>query len=87
MLTPWAAPALLTDTQHVYAARDGHRLVLDKVRGGDQGDALVSLVFPLTYRRVSRNVVATAAALDKDARGYTYQDDFEMVCTVSAAET
>jgi len=83
-LLPWVGAALCTATVHVHLGQDGVQTSLRKTRGGDQGDAITALTFPLTYQKVSAAVNEAATTLDAEAREYTYQDDLEQVCTPSA---
>ena len=83
---PWALPGLLLCPQHVHTGADGKQTLLIKSRGGDQGDAITSMVFPLVYRRVTRATAAAARTLDPAAREYSYQDDLELVCLPPAVQ-
>ena len=83
-LMPWVSASLSIAAVHVHVGDDGNWTELPKTRGGDPGDALTSLVFPLAYKQVSSEVQAAVAMLDTDARTYTYQDDMEAVCTTGA---
>ena len=83
-MVPWVRGCLLLTAVHVHTGNDGEQTALHKTRGGDQGDALTALVFPLTYKRVSTAVGAAAAAADPHARIYTYQDDLDTVCKPDA---
>ena len=84
-LLPWAAPMLQTTATHVWHAADGSHLEISKTAGGDQGDALVSIVYPIVNKRPVRLAAAAARAVDPLAREYTYQDDLELVCSPGAA--
>ena len=53
-LLPWVRGPLCHEAVHEYVGMDGSRMQLRKTRGGDQGDAITSLVFPLTYKRVAK---------------------------------
>ena len=79
-LLPWVSASLCSAAVHVHIGADGKHTELLKTRGGDQGDAITALTFPLTYRKVSAAVNSAAAALDPEAREYTFQDDLEQVC-------
>ena len=52
--------------------------------GGDQGDAVTAVLFPLVYRRVTKALQAGAAITDPEARKYAYQDDAELICSLPA---
>ena len=83
-MVPWVRGCLELAPVHVWRASDGSTMELEKSRGGDQGDALVSLIFPLTYATVSKAVADAVQSTDGDARVYTFQDDMELVCTPAA---
>ena len=85
---PSLAPRVWADLSatpvHVHVGSNGFRIGLLKTKGGDQGDARTSLVFPLAYRRASLATASAARALDPNAREYTYKDDIELVCLPAA---
>ena len=83
-LLPWASPELIHPAVHIYIGPSGEPLRLCKDRGGDQGDAMVSIVFPLTYKKVVRETEAAAQAADPSARAYSYSDDLDVVCDPAA---
>ncbi len=83
-MVPWVRGCLLLPAVHVHVGSDGKPTEVLKTRGGDQGDALTSIVFPLTYKRVSAAVETAASTSDAHARVYTYQDDLDAVCTARA---
>ncbi len=68
----------------VYLGDDGTHHTIVKSRGGDQGDAVTAVLFPLVYRRVTLALRMGATAIDPDAREYAYQDDAELICTMPA---
>ena len=78
-LAPWVEPWLRTATAHVCALPGAPPVVLTKDRGGDQGDALINLLSPLTYQDVLEETQATARAHDPEARVYGYQDGADLV--------
>ena len=78
-LLPWARVGLGAATEHAHVARDGTRTRLPKERGGDQGDALTNVLFPLCYKRVTDAIERAAATAGMVARGYRCQDDLEVV--------
>ena len=80
-LVPPEAPVAAV---HEHVGSDGGRTELKKTRGGDQGDALTTLIFPLAYKRVRVHVHSAVADADPKARVYTYQDDMEAVCSIEA---
>ena len=83
-MLPWVMASFNTDTMHAYVGPSGEKMWLPKSRGGDQGDAQVSLVFPLVYHKVVRRTQEAAKAIDPAARGYAYQDDLDIVCLPGA---
>ena len=83
-LMAWARPYLEVEALHAYTSPDGSVLELPKTRGGDQGDSVVNLLFPLAYRRASRKVEQVACNVDVDARTYSFQDDVELICKAGA---
>jgi len=85
-LVPWVAAPLCTATCHIHRGSDGSRTELQKTRDGDQGDALTTLIFPISYRSVGAAVAQAAGTPEKQAHEYTYQDDLETVCDASAVE-
>ncbi len=85
-LLPWVRGALSIEATHQHVGMDGTRTYLRKTRGGDQGDALTALIFPLTYKPVADAVQAAATEIDPKAHVFTYQDDMEGIC-VGAAVT
>ena len=89
-LAPWVEPWLRTATAHVCILPGAPPVVLTKDRGGDQGDALINLLFPLTYQDVLEKTQEAARTRDPDARVYGYQDDADLVskpCAREAAST
>ena len=83
-LLPWVRGSLTTVATHEHVGMDGTRTELKKTRGGDQGDAITALVFPLAYKAVTDSVCAAIAEVDQHGHVYTYQDDMEGVCSVEA---
>ena len=83
-LSPWIEPWMHVQTEHVCTLPGSEPLVLPKSRGGDQGDALISLVFPLTFHQVLEDTQAAARHSDPVARVYGYQDDVDLVVTAEA---
>ena len=83
-LLPWAKAALSVAAVHAHVGTDGSRTLLHKTRGGDQGDALTSLLLPLAYKRVSSAVEAAASIHDPSSRTSSYQDDLENICKPDA---
>ena len=83
-LLPWVRGPLSTVATHEHVGMDGTRAELKKTRGGDQGDAVTALVFPLTYKPVTVSVSTAIAEVDQHGHVYTYQDDMEGVCSVEA---
>ncbi len=77
-------PGLLATPSHVHRSFDGSKTYLPKERGGDQGDGLTGLVFPLVYKRVTQATEQAARQHDQEARANTYQDDLDLVCTPAA---
>ena len=77
---------LSTVVTHLHIGRDGKETKVMKTRGGDQGDAITALTFPLTYRVVSRAVQQAIAVDDPSAREYTFQDDLEVICLPNAVQ-
>ena len=68
---------------HEHLGTGGSRTQLRKTRGGDQGDALTALIFPLVYKQVSVDTLSSISADDPNAGVYTYQDDLELCCDAS----
>ena len=83
-MVPWIKASLSVPAVHEYVGADGTRTELQKTRGGDQGDALTGLIFPLTYKHVAHAVQDAIAGVDPLAHVYTYQDDMEAVCALEA---
>ena len=79
-MLPWVRAPLSIEAVHEHVGMDGIRTEFRKTRGGDQGDALTALLFPLTYKRVSSAVQSAAAVSDPETRLFTFQDDMEGVC-------
>ncbi len=53
-MSPWLMGHLVTAVSHVYLGDDGTHHTISKSRyGGDQGDAVTAILFPLVYRRVT----------------------------------
>ena len=78
-MLPWVNAELTTPTVHVYIGLNGSKLTIPKDRGGDQGDPIVGLIFPLTYHRVIHATESAAKNHDSRARAYSYQDDVDLV--------
>ena len=78
-MMPWVVSELCTATEHVYVGPSGRSLHFDKSSGGDQGDALVGILFPLLYSRPVRSALSAASATGSGARAYCYQDDLDMI--------
>ena len=57
---------------------------LPEKAGGDQGDAMTGIVFPLAYCPAAAAVENAARTIDPSARVYTYQDDLELICLSEA---
>ena len=83
-LLPWLKGHIATPVTHVYLGEDGTHHQIVKSRGGDQGDAVTALRFPLVYRTVTLRLQAAASQHDEEAREYAYQDDAELICLPSA---
>ena len=83
-LLPWVAASLSIEAVHEYVGEHGKRMQLQKTRGGDQGDALTALLFPLTYKKVAAAVRSAVSEVDANSHTYTYQDDMECVCATAA---
>ena len=83
-LLPWARTSLSTSAVHVHMGAEGRILEVPKESGGDQGDALTNLIFPVTYQSVGHEVSQAVRAVNGVARCYVYQDDMETVCPVSS---
>ena len=66
------------------SARTARTTKIVKSRGGDQGDAVTAILFPLVYRTVTSQLQTAALAHDGEAREYAYQDDAELICLPSA---
>ena len=62
---------------HEHVSADGTRTEFPKTRGGDQGDALTSLIFPLTYKSVTEAVSAAIVNDEPNSIAVTYPDDVE----------
>ena len=78
-MLPWVVSELCITTNHVYMGPSGHPTLIEKSAGGDQGDPIVGILFPLLY---ARPVVAALSATSADgagARAYSYQDDLDMI--------
>lgn len=78
-LLPWVEPWLYADALHVCHVPGAPPIELCKDRGGDQGDPLINLLFPLAFHKVVCAVRAAAAQHDEHARAYAYQDDLQIV--------
>ena len=76
----WVRAPLSIEAVHEHVGMDGIRTEFRKTSGGDQGDALTALLFPLTYKRVSSAVQSAAAVSDPETRPFTFQDDMEGAC-------
>ena len=61
-LLPWVVTSLTVTTTHAHVGTDGHITHLAKGTGGDQGDAITAMTFPMAYRVVSRSVECAARA-------------------------
>ena len=85
-MLPWLKGHFATKVAHVYLGEEGTHHTIEKSRGGDQGDAVVAVIFPLVYRRVTLELHKAAAAIDPESREYTYQDDVELICNLEALE-
>ena len=83
---PWVQASLSVASQHIHVGSDSARTTVSKTRGGDPGDALTSLLFPLAYKEVAADVQQAALRSDPHSRTYTYQDDMEVICTLDAIE-
>ena len=83
-LAPWAEPWLRVKTHHVCHLPGAAPIVLAKERGGDQGDPLITAVFPLTFRAVVEVTEQAARVVDPEATAYAYQDDLDLVATPEA---
>ena len=59
-LLPWLRNSLSVVATHKHVSADSTRMELKKTRGGDQGDALTGLIFPLSYKHVSDSVSAVS---------------------------
>ena len=84
-MLPWAKASLSVAAVHEHVGQDGTRTELKKTKGGDQGDALTNLIFPLTYKKVTLAVRAAMAPHDPNSHVYSFQDDLECVCDAMAA--
>ena len=73
-LLPWAAGELCTSTDHAYTGHLDHSAM-----GGDQGDPMVALIFPLLYSKAIKEALTAAASGNHPARAYSYQDDLDIV--------
>ena len=83
-MLPWAKASLSVAAVHEHVGQDGTRTELKKTKGGDQGDALTNLIFPLTYKKVTLAVRAAMAPHDPNSHVYSFQDDLECVCDAMA---
>ena len=83
-LAPWVEPWLRVETTHVCTLAGAPPVQLHKDRGGDQGDPLINLLFPLAFHRVIEDMEVAATTVDKDARAYAYQDDVDLICLPAA---
>ena len=83
-MLPWLNGHLATIVNHVYLGQDGDHYLIPKSQGGDQGDAVTAVIFPMVYRTVTRALIESATAIDPDARDYAYQDDVELICIKEA---
>ena len=52
-MLPWLKGHLVTKVSHVYLGDDGTHHEISKSSGGDQGDAVTAVLFPLVYRKVT----------------------------------
>jgi hypothetical protein len=83
-LGPWVEPWLRTEAVHVCHLPGASPVQLRKNRGGDQGDPLINLLFPLAFHRVCLATQEVAARHDSEAHVYAYQDDMQLVATCDA---
>ena len=63
-MLPWLNGHLATLVHHVYLGEDGGHYSIPKSQGGDQGDAVTAVIFPLVYRTVTSALQESAATID-----------------------
>ena len=78
-LIPWIGAELGTESVHLYVGPSGAPLQLIKDRGGDQGDPMTGLLYPIVYHKAVLSAESASRAIDPEARIYAYQDDANIV--------
>jgi hypothetical protein len=85
-LSAWTSPELAATYTGVYVGSSGEKMHIVRDRGGDQGDPMVGLIYPLVYHRVIMRTEAAARVADGEARAYGFQDDLDIVCLPGACD-
>jgi len=68
---PWVMASLTAQAAHVHVGADGSKTMLPKTRVGDQGYAIIALVFPMTCKQVADETVRIARTIGAAAHIYT----------------
>ena len=85
-MMPWVLKELCTETYRAYLGSSGEILWIKKSMGGDQGDPIVALLFPLLYSRAIKAAFTAANTPNQPARAYSYQDDLDIIHAVNVTE-
>jgi hypothetical protein len=86
-MSAWTTPELASAYEGVYVGPSGERLKITRDRGGDQGDPMVGLIYPILYHSVIIRTEQAARISDPAARAYGYQDDLDIVTMPSACDS